>query len=271
MILGITFEEKILQKISIENYLALLHEYHIDFLEFAPNFIDYDLEFYESINEKLKAYNFSINFHLPNFVDENLDVSNFNKKNSKEFILYFEKLNEAFCLKNLSSTIVFHGAKYGEISKDRAITKTLSFINFMLEYFERKNYDLSLSIETLNKNNEKIIGDSREDLLEIIDTIHHDQLKICWDITHDYLNTDKIDLPKRFFLDSINHCHVHGFVNNNTHLSISKSPILFSTIKFAKKNNIPINIELLMQDKYLDILKNDITEIRRINQNKDNC
>jgi len=264
MILGITFEEKILKETSLKNYIQLLHEYKINLLELSPNFIDYDLAFYRTISDKIKDHNFLINFHLPNFADENLDVTNFNGENKKYFLEYFENLNKVFDLKNLTSTLVFHGAKYETHSKSKAFNKTLSFIRFTLDYFNKKNYNLTLSIETLNQNKEKVIGDSRKDLVKIIKTIDHHKLKICWDITHDYLNLNKIILPNGLFFEAINHCHVHGFKNNKTHQSISENSVLFPAIKFAIKNDIPINIELLMQDNYLKLLKKDISKVKSL-------
>lgn len=264
MILGITFEEKILKEIKLKEYMDLFSFHGITSLELAPNFIDYDTDFYFKIFQEMKKNSIQFNFHLPSFIDEKLSIDNFNENNKKYYIDYFKKLNQVFDLKNNSANVVFHGAKYEDITKTEAINKTVSFIGFMLNFFYKNTYQLTLSIETLNKNKNKIIGDSRNDLMRVLDIVDSTQLKICWDITHDFLNFNEILYPEGQILNAISHCHVHGFKDNKSHLSLSKKPQLFPAIKFAKKNNIPINIELLMQDNYLDILKKDLNTVQSI-------
>lgn len=264
MVLGITFEEKILNKIALEDYVELMNSYGITLLEFAPNFNAYTIDFYTKIYEATKANGLKFNFHLPSFADERLSIDHFSKDNKEYFLDYFNQLNHVFNLKENSANIVFHGAKYEDIKKHDAMEKTIAFINFILDHFSQCNYQLKLSIETLNKNKYKIIGDSRKDLMKILDLINSPSLNICWDITHDFLNFDEIIYPDGYFLNAISHCHVHGYKDNKSHLSLSNNPQLFPAIKFAKKNNIPINVELLMQDNYLDILKKDFVTLQSI-------
>ncbi|HKL41707.1 MAG TPA: TIM barrel protein [Clostridia bacterium] len=265
MILGITFEEKILQEIPLDEYMNLIHSCGISLLEFAPNFINYDIGFYKKITKKIKMNSIQYSFHLPSFIDENLSVDNFNEDKQESLINYFEKLDQVFDLTNNSTSLVFHGAKYEKTKKSEAMNKTILFIEFLIELFLKKKYHMTLAIETLNKNKYNIIGDSRKDIENILNQIDSPKLKICWDITHDYLNHGDILYPKGRFLKAINHCHIHGYKDNTSHLSLSDNPQLFPAIKFAKKNNIPINIELLMQENYLDILKKDILTIQSIN------
>jgi sugar phosphate isomerase/epimerase len=264
MILGITFEEKILKEIKLKEYMGLMNSYSITLLELAPNFIDYDIDFYIKIFQEIKENSLQFNFHLPSFVDEKLSIDNFRESHKEYYKDYFKKLNQIFNLKKNLATVVFHGAKYEDDTKAEAINKTLSVIDFLLKLFSENNYQLTLAIETLNKNKHKIIGDSRKDLKKILDTVDSPRLKICWDITHDFLNFGEILCPKGQILNAISHCHVHGFKDNQTHLSLNENFQLFPAIKFAKKNNIPINIELLMQDNYLDILKKDLSTVQSI-------
>lgn len=264
MMLGITFEEKILSEISLEEYFNIIKSSDINLLELAPNFIDYDIEFYKKIYKHIMKNNFSFTFHLPSFVDEGLSVSKYSESNEKYLSNYFKQLNQVFDLKNNPTTVVFHGCKYETIEKNKAFNQTLLFIKFLLKLFLKNDYNLSLSMETLNKNKHKIIGDSREDFIKMLSLVNSRKLKICWDITHDFLNYNKLLYPEGSILKAINHCHIHGFDGKKTHLNISNNPELYPAVKFAKKNNIPIIIELLMQENYLDILKEDISTIRSI-------
>ena len=264
MTIGITFEEKILEKITLEKYFAFINANGIKLLELAPNFIAHDIKLYKRVYKQMQINHTQFTFHLPSFIDEKLDVSNFSEKTQKYLIDYFDKLNQIFDFKNNSASIVFHGAIYGKNSKTGAFNKTLLFIQFLLDLFSKKNYSLSLSIETLNKNKRNVIGDSRKDLIQILQQINSPKLKICWDITHDFLNYNRTLYPEGLILKAISHCHVHGFKDGASHLSLSNNTQLFPAIKFAKKNNIPINIELLMQDDYFNILKKDLLTIQSI-------
>ncbi len=258
MNLGITFEEKILERISLNQYINFIKENKISFLEFAPNFKKYSFDFYKNIFNQVKILNIKIAIHLPHFIDDSLDLTNYSKDMEIYFLKFYSKLNDLYNLEDNKITLVFHGAKYETITKNKALLKTESFIKFSLNYFYEMNYLVTMSIETLNINHHKVIGDSRKDLIDLINKFNNKSLGICFDITHDYLNLKKIVTPTIDFLNLINHTHIHGFNINDCHLPIHNNKILFSTIKLLKKNNYPINIELLICDNYLSELKEDI-------------
>ena len=264
MKLGITFEEKTLKKIKLNEYLDFINKNNLSFLEFAPNFNTYSYEFYENIFNKIRNSNIKISIHLPHFVDESLDITNFSNENKLKLIEFYNSLNNLINLTKNNIILVFHGAKYEMISKEEALSRTNDFIKFSLEYFKEKKYLINLSIETLNKHHKKVIGDSREDLINIVKSFNN-KIGICFDITHDYLNIEKVKIPTNEFLSLVNHSHIHGFNKEICHLPINKNEILFEMIKLLKKNNYPINIEMLLCDNYLNELQKDIDLINSLN------
>ncbi|MEA1974262.1 MAG: TIM barrel protein [Bacillota bacterium] len=264
MNLGITFEEKILERISLNQYIGFIKDNKISFLEFAPDFKKYSFDFYKEIFNKIKNTNIQIAIHLPHFIDESLDISNYSKDKEKYFSQFYNKLNNLYDLNDNKITLVFHGAKYETITKKEALLKTESFIKFSLNYFNEMNYLINMSIETLNINHHKVVGDTRNDLINIVNKFNNKSLGICFDITHDYLNLKAIITPNIDFLNLVNHTHIHGFNMNSCHLPIHNNKMLFSTITLLKKNDYPINIELLICDNYLKELKEDIDLIQSL-------
>ena len=264
MKLGITFEEKILKEIKQSEYMHFIKKNNLSFLEFAPDFNKYSYEFYENIFNELKNENIKITVHLPHFVDESLDITNFSNENKLKLIEFYSSLNNLIDLNKNNIILVFHGAKYETISKEEALSKTNAFIKFSIEYFKEKKYLITLSIETLNKHHKKVIGDNRNDLINIVKSFNN-EIGICFDITHDYLNIEKVKIPTNEFLSLVNHSHIHGFNKEICHLPINKNEILFEMIKLLKKNNYPINIEMLLCDNYLNELQKDIDLINSLN------
>jgi hypothetical protein len=261
MNLGITFEEKILEKIKLNEYIDFIKKNKLSFLEFAPNFDKYSIDFYKNIFNEIKKLDIQIHIHLPHFIDDNLDITNYSDKTKIEIVKFYEILNNLCNLKNNTITLIFHGARYETISKEEALFKTSSFILFSLNYLKKNKYLINLSIETLNINLHKVIGDNRKDLINIVNEFNNTSFGICFDITHDYMNLEKIVIPSNSFLNLVNHCHVHGFNSTDCHLPLNTNTILFNAIKLLKNNNSPINIELLICNSYLIELQKDINLI----------
>jgi len=264
MKLGITFEEKILKEIKQSEYINFIKKNKLSFLEFAPDFKKYSYKFYKNIFNEIINDNIKITIHLPHFVDDNLDITNFSNKNKLKLIEFYDSLNNLINLTKNNIILVFHGAKYEIISKEEALSRTNAFIKFSIEYFKEKKYLISLSIETLNKHHRNVIGDSREDLINIVKSFNN-KIGICFDITHDYLNIKKINIPTNEFLSLVNHSHIHGFNKEYNHLPIYKNEILFKMVNLLKKNNYPINIEMLLCDNYLNELQKDIDLVNSLN------
>lgn len=258
MTVGIVFEEKILNEISsdayLQNYVPL-----ISHVEFGPNFNQYSTTFYKHIIEKSIDLNTEINFHfhLPHFHNEKLSVEHFIGTNKNEVFEFYRKLNEVINLKAFCPTLVFHGAQYKEDKKE-AFYKTKQFIDESINFFIQRNMPLKLSIETLNGNKKKCIGEKREDLMQLTDYFLTKHLGICWDLTHDYMNCGKFIHPSDKFLTQVNHVHIHGFKGGEAHLNLRKDIFTKIDISSIQSTTIPIIVELLYCNDYLTKLSSDI-------------
>lgn len=264
MNIGIPFEEKALEKFTIDEYLNKLKELSIAFVEVSLNFDNYSIEFYDNILNLLIKNNIKIHYHLPHFYDGNLDLTNFSENNNalNLFLLKLKKTHP----KTQHSTLVVHGAKYESIDRSAAYTKTIDGLKYLLDFFETNNLMIDIALETLNGKKHKVIGDSREEILNLIHTIDSPRLNICWDITHDFLNLKEFIKPKKGFLNKITHLHIHG-VNEKDHLAINKSHITFDKqLRYINKylKNIPLTIEILTFDHYFEDISDSINSIRNI-------
>lgn len=266
MNIGITFEEKILNEISLKEYINFIKNNNITFLEFAPNIEKYGIEFYNNIFNLLKNLNINIHYHLPHFINRKLDVTNFKKENIQEFINYYNIISN-FERNNKSANLIFHGAKYENIAKDQALNKTLDFIDFTIKFFDENKIDISLLIETLNKKKNKVIGDNRYDLVKICEK--YKKLNICWDMTHDFLNNNKIIKPSSIFLNKVGYCHIHGFNLKKSHIPLNTNNLLNDYIKISLSKKFNLNIELLFCENYISELKKDINFIKVLNKKND--
>ncbi|MGM0378180.1 MAG: TIM barrel protein [Bacillota bacterium] len=255
MKVGFTFEEKILKEITLEKYITFIKKQNVDFIEFAVDLKNYSFEFYKKIFEKIKIKK---HFHLPHFADENLDITNYSNDNFKKISNYYDilaKLN-----KNENTNMIFHGATYKN-NKKQAFKKTYEFINKSINYINKNNLNINLSIETLDCTYKNVIGNQIKDIKKLSDEF--DKLNICIDLIHlFYSNQKKIKKLSDSFFKKVNHYHIHGFKNNKKHIPINDKDSIKKIIKNHPIKNTPITIELLICDNYLKNLKKDITFLK---------
>ncbi|MTI64995.1 MAG: sugar phosphate isomerase/epimerase [Firmicutes bacterium] len=273
MKLGYTFDEKILKEISINDFFKKIYNEKIKSIEISPDEKLLSLDEYKKIAELSTDKKININFHVPYFIDELYEIMNLNN-NRKDVIDSYKKLlkliNELQDITCKSSMLVIHGGKYKKKEKkSKGIYFTLSFLDWMLNFIERKKLNITLAFETLNKENDRQVGDTREDVSYIINKFNDSKLGICWDITHDYFNNQKKIKFNDLSIKDIYYCHIHGRIKNKSHTSIKKSDIDFSKqLNYLIKNdyNGILNIELLSQysKKYLDDLLNDIDYLNNL-------
>jgi sugar phosphate isomerase/epimerase len=258
MKIGIPFEEKLLEQYTLSDYLKKLKALSIDFVEVALNFDAYSIEFYSDVLRLFRNNDIKIHYHLPHFYNQQLDLTNF-CANNPAFDLFLYQLKKVHPI-NQASTIVIHGAKYEHQDKSAAYQKTLEAIEYLLNFFEVNNLPLTIALETLNAKKHKVIGDNREDILSIVETINSPAVGICWDITHDFLTLETFKTPTEAFLDKILHLHIHG-VNEKDHLSLAQSTIDFKEhLKLinTQLNNVPITIELLGSTHFFQEITNSL-------------
>ncbi len=212
-----------------------------------------------------------IHYHVPYFADHFLyEIMNF-KEYKKSIKTKYESLMSIISdIQNITckpSILTIHGANYeGNERQKEASHNTLDFLDWLLNFLEKKNVNLKLALETLNKT-EQVIGNSREDINYILNEFKGSKLGVCWDICHDAYNyyPGKLSLEDDFY-DNIIYCHIHGIDLSKTksHISIKNSAINFDDeISFLLDKNYTgiLNLELLTSfcgNSYLEDLFGDI-------------
>lgn len=258
--IGITFEEKVLNNISLKGYLNLIDELSLDFLELAPDFNQYSIEFYKELVQWCYNKNLELHFHHPHFIDDDFRLENFNKNTSKKVEDYLNAVSKL--LNGSISNYVIHGAKIKN-TRLQAIKTTQSFINFFIHKKAENQWSLKLSIETLYSPDKKIIGTNRKELLNLIKNYSKKHIGICLDLTHDYRNFEKYEWPSKDFLKRVNHFHIHGYSDDKDHIGLEENPELIKLLSNIHKKKPLVNYELLFIDNYIEILKKDTPLLRK--------
>lgn len=194
--LGFTFDEKILQKMSMEAFFENLPPF--DALEIAPDEKILDINTYKKIANQVTEHH----FHVPYFVTPGkYDFSSEHYKSDyTKFFSIIESLRQ-YSVKTPS--IVVHGCQFAT-EKSHAMEKTKQGLDMLLNFIEQKNMDFNLQLETLPKHFP--ISD-RQDILKIVNEFQHPRLGICLDLGHDCKNHSTA--PSEAFLEKVQYVHLH--------------------------------------------------------------
>lgn len=277
MKIGFTVDEKCFNIISAEELINRATENNVKSIEISPDVDVLPANRYKKIIKLASDNSFEVNYHIPYFANK-LYETNYFTNNKNESISAYEKflsLVESFqhFLHN-KPVIVVHGAKYtNQNEAPECLYATLSFIDWMLNTIESKNLNLNLGIETLGFKEERSIGDTRSDILYIVDNFKTEKLGICWDMCHDALNhypeNPQID---KSFLKNIVYSHIHGtdLSRKISHISLAKSNINYTnqikSLIEAQYKGI-VNLELLINycgETYIDDLFKDIDYMNKL-------
>ena len=270
MNLSFTLDEKIFSDITPEKLIEKASNQGISSLELAPDIEVLSLETYKNIVNIMSRKKLDANYHVPYFANEIYELEHFELFESKLKDKYLDFLNLLEIFQgNLDNkpAIVIHGCNYNEGEKDQAMDNTLKFLDWILNNITKRNLPFTLTIETLRKKEIRNTLDNREDILFILDNFKSNNLKICWDMCHDKLNSFPNDiLLDNKFLDSVVYGHIHGhdLKNDTSHISLVKSDINYTRELSKLKNSGfkgSMNIELLSncsQSTYIEDLFKDI-------------
>ena len=275
MKLSFTLDEKIFNDISPEKLIEKANNKGVSSLELGPDVEVLSLETYKNIINIMSSNNLEANYHVPYFANEIYELEHFTlyEDKLKDRYMSFLNLLEVF-QENLSNkpAIVIHGSDYMKDEKPQAMDNTLKFLDWMLNNITKRSLPFTLAIETLRKKDIRNTLDNREDIFFILDSFKTDQLRICWDMCHDKLNSypEEIAVNKRF-LDNVVYGHIHGhnLKDDTSHMSLVKSDLDYTKqLDQLKANGFKgtMNIELLSnfsKSTYLEDLFKDIEYMKR--------
>lgn len=102
------------------------------------------------------------------------------------------------------AVLVIHGA-HAEMTRMALRRDTEAFLEWVLAEMPR----VRPMLEILNhKPPFTRIGESRDEVLDIVRGMNHSRLGVCWDLGHDYL-LGYTELPNDEFLHAVRHVHIH--------------------------------------------------------------
>jgi sugar phosphate isomerase/epimerase len=194
------------------------------------------------------SYIYDYSMHLPfqkvNIGSKNSNLRRYSINLIKEAIKYASKVNV--------KTLTLH---MGLIEKSNKESLKLNILAIKEILKEVKKYNMILCIENLCIDNS--LTKKGKDLLNIIDIINDDNLKVTLDIGHIALTSkdiiSEIELLKKY----INHIHIHNNdLKNDLHLNLNNGLIdIPSIIKKLKeinyKNTILVETGYIKED-YID-------------------
>jgi len=104
------------------------------------------------------------------------------------------------------TTVVVHGGVSSGTREADLLEDTCQYLGWGLEEFSQ----IYFAFENGNpaRQGQTKIGDSRQKVLEVVETLNHPRLGICWDMGHDYLAGTRTG-PTAEWLALLRHVHIH--------------------------------------------------------------
>ncbi|MDZ7318161.1 MAG: sugar phosphate isomerase/epimerase [candidate division KSB1 bacterium] len=143
--------------------------------------------------------------------------------------------------------IVIHPLNSKTQSRAELMMQTLAYLKQLHGYAGAIPAHFALEILRNRADSPKIhIGDSYQEVLDILNRVGDGNWGICWDFGHAiamYQRGLQNEFPPPEFIKKVIHCHVHDCSNQKTHLPLGMG-------------SVPIeqNIQLLQQNNYNGIL-----------------
>lgn len=276
MKLGFTFDEKAISRISISDWISKAHSLGASAIELAPDKNILPVSQYLEIAGLAADLGMELNYHIPYFASEHYSVSGFYSDvvEGKKVYAGFVELLEQISLVtgNSDSTIVVHGEEFAS-SSEKSLVRTVELMEYISDLLESKNLNHRVAIESLGLGITEKVGNSRPELLEVLDRLSGDRFGICLDICHDSMNyfPSKPNSDSDFY-EKIIYSHIHGFdfSTGKKHMSLCNSQINFLDQILALKQikpEVTLNIESLSDftgSSYLEELFCDISTLSKL-------
>jgi len=101
--------------------------------------------------------------------------------------------------------VVVHGARSETQPRESLYTDTVAFLEWALARYPL----LTLALENLGPNPHWTkIGETRAEILRIVEELGDPRLGLCWDMGHDVL-AGRLSVPDEAFLQHVIHVHLH--------------------------------------------------------------
>lgn len=154
---------------------------------------------------------------------------NFEKRSPRELDPAFLNLAEYFAKRQSGVLIITVHAYGGKRGKSNLFKEeTIAISAKMCDWMDELGLPVKFSLEL---NRSKGLHDASvtyRGVLEMVNAIGHPRMGICWDLGHSFANTIRgvhHELPPQFFMQRVNHVHIHDISRSGTHSSLTCSKI----------------------------------------------
>lgn len=203
--LGFALHPKWVERSGRESFLAPLKANGMSVLEFTLHPVGDEWESMRALAEECVVAGYRCHFHAP--YQDAFNSDGFASTRGDELKrLYETPLDFAERMAEIGKyapALVIHGA-HGTTPLAQLTEDTQQFLVWVLE----RTYQSRLMLEILPpKPGYLRVGESYEQVVNLVRAINHPRLNICWDFGHSYLQNLK--LPADDFLRATRHVHIH--------------------------------------------------------------
>ncbi|OPL08890.1 MAG: hypothetical protein AVO33_08215 [delta proteobacterium ML8_F1] len=249
--IGITFEEKLLNHYTLEELMHLFDRaFFIRHFEISLQRRDLPRE----LIRKLVNQPYVFSYHIPYQREElTLDARHLATRPGDVLKSTAEILDFARTfIKEGPLSVVIHPAG------DKNPYHNLRYMDFLLEYLEKKNLDLVLCLENIHND---YITYTPEDVHEIVREFATDRLKICLDVPNGILAGAQKPLS---FKNVLHHGHVHGFNLQHRHIALDERSFRETDHYLKGLPGMPLVFELLGAEGYFEALEASLPWLRQL-------
>lgn len=213
--IGVGMIQQWLRRMDPESLFRHLKESGVDFVEIYLAEEKWDDR--ERWLRLAKEAGLFFTFHGP--YDNRYDITLFHDSPDNEvkkaFIRVMDRASALLCEFGLRSRINLHGASDLITGDCTFLHKaTVNFIRWLAREREARKWPLDFVVELLPHNSEKLkVGDTTEELVELMKELHDDISGFCWDFGHyrsnEYQHYDSSLAAE--FVSMVRHVHIHDF------------------------------------------------------------
>ena len=154
-------------------------------------------------------------------------------------------------------------------------SQTVDYLQQIIASLDNMPVRLAVEILRNRKDSEKInIGDSYQEILQILTDIGNDDLGICWDFGHAFAMHERnlqAQFPPAEFLNRVSHCHVHDSADQKTHLPVGAGNIPVQEYIYRLKEvgfSGILNLEVVPHrvddpENFMNYVKNNVKMIQQ--------
>lgn len=232
---------------DIDNTLNIFIELSIESIELKLTENMDVQQLFEAIKTLIQK-GFQVTFHAPGRFRYPADLNH----QLESFATISKFINDEF---DLIPLWVIHPLNSRIQFRSKVFAQTVAYLQQILTSMAEIPARFALEILRNRADSGKThVGDSYQNILNILSNFDHKNLGICWDFGHAsamYQRGLQDQFPPPEFLKKVIHCHVHDCMDQKTHLPLGEGEV-----------PIEKNIQLLLQNNFDGILNLELAPHR---------